>query len=128
MEKKNDKILIFLIIVSIIVLSINVIAINTFSNIIKGPSLYKSLDKVDLTTIKSTGQSVATLFPIDKIKTQQDAVDILIPKGTPDYGTVLGVSFDDMLMVEIGLHLPEEERGYYQQPIENYLNRKLSSS
>jgi len=97
MEKKNDKILIFLIIVSIIVLSINVIAINTFSNIIKGPSLYKSLDKVDLTTIKSTGQSVATLFPIDKIKTQQDAVDILIPKGTPDYGTVLGVSFDDPL-------------------------------
>ncbi|MBI5398242.1 hypothetical protein HZB03_02150, partial [Candidatus Woesearchaeota archaeon] len=44
---------------------------------------------------KSTGHSVAAVFPVDKIKTQQDAVDIMIPSGTPEYGAQLGVSFDD---------------------------------
>ncbi|MBI4739023.1 hypothetical protein HY772_05695 [Candidatus Woesearchaeota archaeon] len=53
------------------------------------------LTDVDLSAIKSTGHSVAAVFPVDKIKTQQDAVDIMIPSGTPAYGAQLGVSFDD---------------------------------
>ena len=55
----------------------------------------KDISKVDLSTIQGTGFSVAALFPVEDIKTQQDAVDIMIPTGTPDYGPQLGVSFDD---------------------------------
>ena len=35
------------------------------------------------------------LFPLDKIKTQEDAISAIIPTGTPDYGEAMGVSFDD---------------------------------
>lgn len=54
-----------------------------------------NLKDVDLSAIKSTGHAVAAVFPVEKIKTQQDAVDIIIPSGIPEYGTQLGVSFDD---------------------------------
>ena len=55
------------------------------------------LDKVDVTQIQSTAQAVAALFPVNEIKTTQDAINIMIPTGTPDYGQAMGVSFDDPL-------------------------------
>lgn len=55
----------------------------------------KSLGDVDLSELKSTGHSIAALFPVEDIKTTQDAVDVIIPTGTPDYGPQLGVSYDD---------------------------------
>ncbi len=104
MAKKIDKLVIFLIIVSLIVVSVNVIAINTFSGIIKSPSSFKGLDKVDLNSIKSTGQAVAAVFQVNKINTQQDAVDMLIPTGVPEYGNDLGVTFDDPIKSLTYLH------------------------
>jgi hypothetical protein len=53
------------------------------------------LSSVDVTQIQSTAQGIAALFPVDKIKTSQDAIDVMIPTGTPDYGAAMGVSFDD---------------------------------
>lgn len=50
---------------------------------------------VDVTELKSTAQSVAALFPIDEIETTDDAIAIMIPIGTPEYGEEMGVSFDD---------------------------------
>ena len=53
------------------------------------------LDKVDVTQIESTAQAIATLFPVNEIQTTQDAINIMIPTGTPDYGQTMGVSFED---------------------------------
>ena len=53
------------------------------------------LDKVDVSQIKSTPQGIAALFPVDKMKTADDAVAIMIPTGTPEYGEAMGVSYDD---------------------------------
>ena len=53
------------------------------------------LDSVDLSSIKGTGYAIAALFPVEDIETAQDALDMIIPTGTPDYGDELGVSYDD---------------------------------
>lgn len=50
---------------------------------------------IDLNQIKSTAQGIAAIFPIDQIKTQEDAVAMLLPKGTPEYGQAMGVNFDE---------------------------------
>ena len=55
----------------------------------------KDASSVDLSKIKGTGYSIAALFPVEDIKTAQDAIDMIIPTGTPDYGAQLGVSYDD---------------------------------
>ncbi len=53
------------------------------------------LDDVDVTTIQSTAQGIAALFPVKEIETTEDAIAIMVPSGTPDYGEAMGVSFDD---------------------------------
>ncbi|MBI2651174.1 hypothetical protein HYX01_01780 [Candidatus Woesearchaeota archaeon] len=53
------------------------------------------LKNVDIPSIKSTAQGIAALFPIAKIKTTEDAIAIMIPTGTPEYGNSMGVSFDE---------------------------------
>ena len=55
----------------------------------------KSLANINLEEIKSTGHSVAAVFPVEDIKTQEDAMAIMFPIGTPPYGEELGVSYDD---------------------------------
>jgi hypothetical protein len=55
----------------------------------------KDLSKINLAEIKSTAHAVALLFPVDKIKTEQDAINIMISQGTPEYGNALGISYDD---------------------------------
>src|SRR3989344_3868625 len=55
----------------------------------------KDVSDINLDDLKSTGHSVAALFPVEDIKTAEDAVAIMIPTGTPDYGQAMGVSFDD---------------------------------
>jgi len=54
-----------------------------------------SLGNIDLASIKSTAHTIAAVFPVDQIKTAEDAMAIMFPTGTPDYGEQLGVSFDD---------------------------------
>ena len=54
-----------------------------------------SLENADIYSIKSTAQAIGMLFPVDEIQTDQDAIDMMISQGTPDYGASMGVSFDD---------------------------------
>jgi len=53
------------------------------------------LSSVSLSDIKSTGHSLAAIFPLEDVKTAQDAMNILVPTGTPEYGKELGVSYDN---------------------------------
>lgn len=53
------------------------------------------LANIDLSELKSTGHTIAAVFPVEDIKTQEDAMAIIFPTGTPDYGEQLGVSFDN---------------------------------
>ncbi len=60
-----------------------------------GTSGGKDLSSVDFAQLQSTGHSIAALFPTDSVETAQDAIDVIIPTGTPEYGGELGVSYDD---------------------------------
>lgn len=53
------------------------------------------LSGLDLSQLKSTGHTIAAVFPVDQIQSPEDAMTILFPTGTPEYGEALGVSFDD---------------------------------
>ena len=61
------------------------------------------LSGVDISQIQSTAQAVNALFPIDQIKTADDAIAMMIPTGTPPYGEQLGISFDDPVNALNGL-------------------------
>ena len=98
LSKKQNKISVIIGIVLLILLIFNIYTVSSVSGMLGGSRKFSSfssdvdLSKVDITQLKSTAHSVAKLFPVDKIKTTQDAIDIMIPKGTPDYGEALGVS------------------------------------
>lgn len=53
------------------------------------------LSDVNIDDIKSTAQGVAAIMPIDQIKVPEDAIKVMVPSGTPEYGEAMGVSFDD---------------------------------
>jgi hypothetical protein len=55
----------------------------------------KNLANINLAELKSTGHTLAAVFPVENIQTSDDAMAILFPTGTPDYGEALGVSYDD---------------------------------
>ncbi len=55
----------------------------------------KDLSNLDLAGLKSTGHTIAAVFPVENIQTADDAMAILFPTGTPNYGEELGVSYDD---------------------------------
>ncbi len=56
------------------------------------------LSDVDVTQIKSTAQGISALFPVSEIKTTEDAIAVMIPSGTPEYGEAMGsISYDDPL-------------------------------
>ncbi len=55
----------------------------------------KDISDVDLSEIKGTGFAIAALFPVENIETPQDAIDMIVPTGTPGYGEAMGVTFDD---------------------------------
>lgn len=54
------------------------------------------LSSIDVAQIQSTAQAINSLFPLDKIKTTEDAIAVMIPTGTPEYSEALGgITFDD---------------------------------
>lgn len=53
------------------------------------------LSSVDVTQIESTAQGIAALFPMGDIKTTDDAIAVMIPSGTPEYGEAMGITYDD---------------------------------
>ncbi len=55
-----------------------------------------ALANADLSRVTGTAQAVAAVFPVQKITTQQDAVNMMVPTGTPEYSAAFGgISFDD---------------------------------
>ena len=103
-EKIFTKPLIALLAVSLVMLMFNQIQVNSISQVINGGFSSGSgsvslagndLSSLDLSAIKSTGHTIAAVFPVEDIQTPEDAMAIMFPEGTPDYGEALGVSYDD---------------------------------
>ena len=61
---------------------------------ISGNSI-KIVSAQEIDKITSTGQAVASLFPVEEISSEEDAIAMMIPQGTPEYGGAMGISFDD---------------------------------
>lgn len=57
--------------------------------------LRNDLGEIDITSLKSTGHTIAAIFPVETIQTAEDAMVLMFPTGTPDYGEELGVSYDN---------------------------------
>ncbi len=53
------------------------------------------LDGVDVSTIKSSAQGVAAVIDLSEAKDAQGVIDAMVPRGTPEYGKELGISYDD---------------------------------
>lgn len=101
-KKENflSKPILGLIVVAAVVMLFNQIQINGISDVLTAPSSGRSggsvdLSDLDLTQLKSTGHTMAAVFPVEEIETMEDAMAILFPTGTPDYGEALGVTYDD---------------------------------
>ncbi len=60
-----------------------------------GGSSVKKVSLEEVYKIKTTSQAIASLFPVEQISSDQDAIDMMISQGTPDYGNAMGITFDD---------------------------------
>ncbi len=94
-EEKGQGYVWALLAAGIVLLALNQLLIIQLNSIIIPKASAEDFSNIDFTDIKSTGHSIAAFFPVKDIKTAQDAIDIMIPTGTPDYGDALGVSYDD---------------------------------
>ncbi len=92
--------------VVMVILLLNQFQVQSISSSLGAPSFFAGasanrnsgnvdLAAIDPTTLKSTAHTVAAVFPVDEIKTSEDALAVMFPTGTPEYGAALGVSFDD---------------------------------
>lgn len=55
----------------------------------------KNVDISEISQITTTSQAVALLFPVEDIQNEEDAINIMISQGTPEYGSLMGISFDN---------------------------------
>ncbi len=107
-EKAVTKPVIGLMVVVVLVIVFNQFQINSISGMLGGGYSLKSvssrmpllsgskdLSDINLDESQSTGHTIAAVFPVEDIKTSEDAMAIMFPTGTPDYGAELGVSFDN---------------------------------
>ena len=93
--KKYENITWVLIVIATLIIAFNQVTILQVSGMTTSSRNTVDFSSIDLSSIKSTGHSVAAFFPVEDIETAQDAVDVMIPTGTPDYGPVLGICYDD---------------------------------
>jgi len=81
------------------VLIFNQFQINSITGMVVAPSgvssSAKDISNLDINSLQSTGHTLAAVFPVEDIVTSEDALAMLFPTGTPDYGEQLGVSYDD---------------------------------
>ena len=58
---------------------------------------YREFSEADFSQIKSTGHTIAMLMPVENIKDTQDAVEMMIPTGVPEYADVFEnkISYDN---------------------------------
>jgi hypothetical protein len=98
----TKQVMVLMIIAGLVIL-FNQFQINSLSGMVKlGPKISGSsfsgvnvLANINIDELKSTGHTIASVFPVEDIQTADDAMAIIFPTGTPDYGEDLGVSFDD---------------------------------
>ena len=99
---KTEKILYVLVAVAFGVVLFNQYQIMSFSGQVTGEKTlfssskkYSNIENVEIANLKSTKHSIKALFDVGEISSQQDAVDMMIPTGTPEYSEALGgISFD----------------------------------
>jgi len=94
---------------------------------IGGSGSIKIVSAQEIDKITSTGQAVASLFPIDEISSEEDAIAIMIPQGTPEYGEAMGLSFDDPvnsmeLLARSYNAVKQETKQDYPEVWQRYLN------
>lgn len=107
-EKIVTKQIIVLMVVAALIILFNQYQISAVSGMLDGGYSTKSsssrtgvfsgskdLSDINLAELKSTGHTIAAVFPVEDIQTADDAMAILFPTGTPDYGEDLDVSYDD---------------------------------
>ena len=107
-EKIITKPIIILVAIATLVILFNQYQINSISGMLKFDSILeptslravsisgnKDIADINVDDLKSTGHSIAALFSVEDVKTQEDAINVIIPTGIPDYGEELGISFDD---------------------------------
>lgn len=94
--KKKDEIFSKPVIVLIVIIAI-LLVFNQYmiSGINIGRGSGFSVDVSEISQIKTTSQAVNLLFPVSEIQTDQDAINMMISQGTPEYGEAMGISFDD---------------------------------
>ncbi|MBI4895041.1 MAG: hypothetical protein HY831_00975 [Candidatus Aenigmarchaeota archaeon] len=92
---KNNIVLISLIVLITLIFVNQFILMTSFATASISNVNSVSLSDADLYKAKGTIQSIALLYPVREIKIDSDAIKMMIPKGTPDYGEKMGVSFDD---------------------------------
>ena len=93
--KKIENISWGLLVFVVVIITFNQMLIIQVSGLVVTSQKSVDFTNIDFSEIKSTGHSIAAFFPVEDIKTTQDAVNIMIPTGTPDYGPALGVSYDE---------------------------------
>jgi len=106
-EETISKPIIALVMIAALVIVVNQFQISSVSAILadsysvktssSGISLLagnNGVPDINIDELKSTGHTIAAVFPIEDIQTADDAMAMLFPTGTPDYGDDLGVSYD----------------------------------
>jgi hypothetical protein len=54
------------------------------------------VSETDISQVNSTAMAVATVFPVNGIQSQEDAIALMLSAGTPEYSDALGgITFDD---------------------------------
>lgn len=76
---------------------------------------------------KSTAHTIAAVFPVDEMAAPEQAMTVMFPTGTPEYGPQLGVSFDtpvESLAVLARMYpsLKEEVKKSHPERFERFLN------
>ena len=94
----NIPLLILIGVVTVLII-FNQVQINSLTGMMSSSRHYSGgsidLSGADISAIQNTAGTIAAVFPVDQMKTTDDTMALMFPTGTPDYGTALGVSFDD---------------------------------
>lgn len=94
---------------------------------IGGGGFIKIVSAEEVDKITSTGQAVASLFPVEEISSEEDAIAMMIPQGTPEYGEAMGISFDDPvnsmnLLAKSYNAVKQDTKQNYPEVWQRYLN------
>ncbi len=87
----NKPVIVFIVVIAMFLI-VNQVFISSI-NLRKGYSL--NVENADIYDLKTTSQAINLLFPVHEIQSEQDAIDMMISQGTPNYGDAMGITFDD---------------------------------